>query len=181
MVMKMLSKEKCEKALNSFCDSCKYGYDCKIMKKYNGCVQINTLNQLIKEHFELLEKIEWVKEEMTEPVFDLVFGTQEFFHNWYQGIQMYSVENAILQRKVNGYENPQPYKFEELKKGMWIWDDKGLYCFECNPAISTDMAQCVTYNAFWYNCGEDKEFFEEYDEFEEGRFYPVTKALEYQK
>ena len=78
--------------------------------------------------------------------------------------------------------NPQPYKFEELKEGIWVWDDGEKCCFKCNPAISTDMAQCVTYNAFWYNCGEDEdEFFEEYDEFEEGRFFPVTKALEYQK
>ena len=77
-------------------------------------------------------------------------------------------------------ENPQPYKFEDLHKGMWVWDDKSKCCFKCNPAISTDMAQCVTYNAFWYNCGEDEdEFFEEYDEFEEGRFFPVTKAMEY--
>ena len=83
---------------------------------------------------------------------------------------------------VDYVKNLQPYKFEDLKKGMWVWDDKGLYCFECNPAISTDMAQCVTYNAFWYNCGEDEdEFFEEYDEFEEGRFFPITKALEYQE
>lgn len=78
--------------------------------------------------------------------------------------------------------NPELYKFEDLKPNMWVWDDKELCCFKCNPAISTDMAQCVTYNAFWYNCGEDEdEFFEEYDEFEENRFYPVTKALEYQE
>ena len=78
--------------------------------------------------------------------------------------------------------NPQPYKFEDLKKGMWIWDNKGLYCFKCNPAISKNGTRCVTYSHFWINCGEDEdEFFEEYDEFEEGRFFPITKALEYQK
>lgn len=86
-----------------------------------------------------------------------------------------------IEKCVVDYVNSlQPYKFEELKKGMWVWDDKGLYCFECNPAISKNGTRCVTYNAFWYNCGEDEdEFFEEYDEFEEGRFFPVTKALEY--
>ena len=69
------------------------------------------------------------------------------------------------------FDNP-PLKFEELKKGMWVWDDVEKCYFKCNPTISTDMAQCVTYNAFWYNCGEDEdEFFEEYDEFEENRFY----------
>lgn len=88
----------------------------------------------------------------------------------------------VFMQLIEEHFNPQPYKFENLYKGMWVWDDKGLYCFKCNPAISTDMSQCVTYNAFWYNCGEDEdEFFEEYDEFEEGRFFPITKAMEYQE
>ena len=162
----MLSKEKCEKALNSFCDNCKYGYDCKIMKKYNGCVQMNTLNQLIKEHFEILEVLK-----------DCGFGELTS-----KGLKVVIEAGQYSSKKLNELRNPQPYKFEELKKGMWVWDDGEKCCFKCNPAISTDMAQCVTYNAFWYNCGEDEdEFFEEYDEFEEGRFFPITKALEYQK
>lgn len=99
-------------------------------------------------------------------------------------LRMGDIEEILkpIRKLVNEHFNPQPYKFEELHEGMWVWDDKELCCFKCNPAISTDMAQCVTYNAFWYNCGEDEdEFFEEYDEFEEGRFFPITKALEYQK
>ena len=88
----------------------------------------------------------------------------------------------VFMQLIEEHFNPKPYKFENLYKGMWVWDDKGLYCFECNPAISKNGTRCVTYNAFWYNCGEDEdEFFEEYDEFEEGRFFPVTKALEYQE
>lgn len=82
---------------------------------------------------------------------------------------------------INAYFDPQPYKFEDLKKGMWVWDNVEKCCFPCSPAISTDMAQCVTYNSFWYNDGGDEdEFFEEYEEFEEGRFFPVTKAMEVQ-
>lgn len=172
----MLNKDEYEKALNSFCDNCKYGYDCKITKKYNGCVQMNTLNQLIKEHFELVE--------LLKPHGYGMLSADEF-ERWINCICKHNADNDVIimyqNEQLESIKNPPPYKFEELKKGMWVWDDKGLYCFECNPAISTDMAQCVTYNAFWYNCGEDKEFFEEYDEFEEGRFYPVTKALEYQK
>lgn len=88
----------------------------------------------------------------------------------------------VFMQLIEEHFNPQPYKFEELKKDMWVWDDKGLYCFECNPAISKNGTRCVTYNSFWYNSGEDEdEFFEEYDEFEEGRFFPLTKALEYQR
>lgn len=158
----MLTKEEYEKALNSFCDNCKYGYDCKIMKKYNGCVQMNTLNQLIKQHFELLEVL-----------IDCGFGELTP-----KGLKVVIEAGQYSSKKLNELRNPQPYKFEDLKPNMWVWDDGEKCCFKCNPAISTDMAQCVTYNAFWYNCGEDEdEFFEEYDEFEEGRFFPVTKAL----
>ena len=162
----MLTKEEYEKALNSFCDNCKCGYDCKIMKKYNGYVQMNTLNQLIKEHFEILEVLK-----------DCGFGELTS-----KGLKVVIEAGQYSSKKLNELRNPKPYKFEELKKDMWVWDDKSKCCFRCNPAISTDMAQCVTYNAFWYNCGEDEdEFFEEYDEFEEGRFFPITKALEYQE
>lgn len=99
-------------------------------------------------------------------------------------LRMGDIEETLkpIRKLVNKHFNPQPYKFEDLKVGMWVWDDGEKCCFKCNPAISTDMAQCVTYNAFWYNCGEDEdEFFEEYDEFEEDRFFPLTKAMEYQE
>ena len=155
----------------------------KLKENCDECLkQHEQLKEWLEDYKFIKEKIEWLKEEMTEQAFNLVFSTQEFLHSWYKGIQIISAENAILQKKLSDYENPQPYKFEELKEGIWIWDDVEKCCFKCNPTISTDMAQCVTYNAFWYNCGEDEdEFFEEYDEFEEGRFFPVTKALEYQR
>lgn len=69
------------------------------------------------------------------------------------------------------FDNP-PLKFEELKEGMWVWDNKYKYYFECNPRISTDMTECVWYESFWYNTGEGyDEFYEDYIEFEENRFY----------
>lgn len=104
-----------EEYLNSY-ESINNGY-------YKGSDVLN-FKKLIDEHYEVVKKIEWLKEEMTEPVFNLVFGTQEFFHNWYQGVQIYSAENTILQIKLRDYENPQPLKFEELEEGMWVWDNK---------------------------------------------------------
>lgn len=165
-----MTKEEYEKALNSFCDNCKYGYDCKIMKKYNGCAQMNTLNQLIKEHFDLVKKIEWLKEEMTEPAFNLVFSTQEFLHNWYKGIQMYSAENDVLKRKVSEYENPQPYKFEDLNSDMWVWDNDIKEVIHIRSVVDDDL--------YFLSVGEEDVG---YAEFEEGRFFPSTKALEYQE
>lgn len=129
---------------------------------------------LIKEHFELVEKVEWLKEEMTESAFNLVFSTQEFLHSWYKGIQITSAENAILQRKLSCYENSQPYKLEDLKEGMWVFD-----CIKnrVNKIIETFNADFgIPYIKIDDGFGEWVIV-----EFEENRFFPITKAMEYQE
>ena len=124
---------------------------------------------LIKEHFELVEKVEWLKEEMTEPAFNLVFGTREFLHSWYKGIQTTSAENAILQRKLSYYENPQPYKLEDLHERMWVFDNDEFH-YGCNLILMIEIENKRIYlidyegNTRWVN-------------FEKGRFFPITKAI----
>ena len=104
---------------------------------------------------------------------------QNAYHSINKGHSI-DYDSNVLTLLIEEHFNPQPYKFEELKKGMWVWDNVEKCCFPCSPAISTDMAQCVTYNSFWFNDGWDKdEFMEDYSLFEEGRYYPVTKALQY--
>lgn len=75
---------------------------------------------------------------------------------------------------------PEPYKFEELKKGMWIWDDENemFILITFIDKQFKKMHVCLTeYDGF-----NDEYVNVEYTEyFEEGRFFPVTKALEYQK
>lgn len=178
MVKKMLTKEKCKEAVSILKDQHEYLYfnlranypfSIEMIRKVQDCFE-----QLIKEHFDPVEKIEWLKEEMTEPVFNLVFGTQEFFHNWYQGIQVYSAENAILKRELSEYENPQPYKFEDLRTGMFVFDciknrvNKIIEIFEADVGIP--------YIKFDDGFGEWFII-----EFEENRFFSLTKALEYQE
>lgn len=69
------------------------------------------------------------------------------------------------------FDNP-PLKFEELEEGMWVWDNKEKCYFQCNPRISNELAQCVTYYCYWCNDGKDyDDFIEEFEEFEENRFY----------
>lgn len=139
--MKMLNKEKCEKAF----------------KRLNGMIVTSPFEEDLIDYNDLKKYDTQLQNDFMDDV-------------------------MVFMQLIEEHFNPQPYKFEELKKGMWVWDDKGLYCFECNPAISKNGTRCVTYNSFWYNSGEDEdEFFEEYDEFEEGRFFPLTKALEYQR
>lgn len=98
-------------------------------------------------------------------------------------LRMGDIEEILkpIRKLVNEHFNPQPYKFEDLKVGMWMWDDEER---ECRKILET------------YVTGEDNdvyvkgvrivrhglhEFNWKYSIFKEGRFFPVTKALEYQK
>lgn len=75
----------------------------------------------------------------------------------------------ILESLIKEHFNPQPYKFEELKKGMWVWDEKEK---KCNKIIKIKGR-----NIDFYYITKDTHRYKM--EFEENRFYPVTKALEY--
>lgn len=87
-------------------------------------------------------------------------------------VYLLNTVTSLLERLIHEHFDNPPLKFEELKEGMWVWDNKYKYYFECNPRISTDMTECVWYESFWYNTGEGyDEFYEDYIEFEENRFY----------
>lgn len=76
--------------------------------------------------------------------------------------------------------NPQPYKFEELKKGMWIWDDKRE--FEDFRFIKIEKILSEFDCEHLYHDKNKKVFFDNITgharEFEDGRFFPITKAIE---
>ena len=77
----------------------------------------------------------------------------------------------VFMQLIEEHFNPQPYKFEELKKDMWVWDEKEK---KCNKIIEIEGR-----NIDFYYITESIDRF--IVEFEENRFFPVTKALEYQK
>ena len=164
--MNMLIKEECEKALENL----------RVLerkdnfKKWGGQVapQINcdVFEQLIKEHFELVE--------LLKPHGYGMLSAEEFEH-WISYICKHNADNDMIimsqNEQLEQIKNPQPYKFEELKKGMWVWDEKEK---KCNKIIEIEGR-----NIDFYYITESIDRF--IVEFEEGRFYPVTKALEYQK
>lgn len=81
----------------------------------------------------------------------------------------------------NYYEifNPQPYKFEDLKEGMWVWDDKEKLCnLIYETRINCAGEQEIEFQFTMINLDGD-EFI--CDIFEEGRFYPAIKAMMYQE
>ena len=105
---------------------------------------------------------------------ELISYIHVLHHNWsVSDEQLFNVIkiNNKLQDELDVIKNLQPYKFEELKKGMWVWDEKEK---KCNKIIEIEGR-----NIDFYYITESIDRF--IVEFEENRFYPVTKAMEYQK
>lgn len=160
--MKMLNEKECEKALEVLeckaydgCDKC-YSQDEELCKKCEDkdFVEADIIKQLIKEHFELVE--DYKKLEISDA------SKEECTIEQYGEIKQ-------LRSELNKFKNPQPYKFEDLKEGMWVWDNLNKDCRQ--------IAKLNEYGGiYWY--GSLSEY--EADKFEENRFYPVTKALQYQ-
>lgn len=74
----------------------------------------------------------------------------------YQEIEKYVVECI---------NNIQPYKFEDLEEGMWVWDNRNKKCIRIYGMVKKkDWFMCVTEHktlVTWY---------------EENRFFPVQYA-----
>lgn len=64
----------------------------------------------------------------------------------------------------------QPYKFEDLKNNMWVWDDVKMKFIKI--ALIGNKTIYVEDEIGEFDC---------YCKFEENRFYPVTKAMQYQE
>lgn len=78
---------------------------------------------------------------------------------------------------IKEHFDPQPYKFEELHEGMWVWDDVEK---KCNKIININTVKLLlpTSNSdkkigFYYITENPLRYIVE---FEENRFFPVTKA-----
>lgn len=84
---------------------------------------------------------------------------------------------SVLQEFVVNYVNStQPYKFEDLKPNMWVWDDKYksyLKIIGFDKIKGLDLSIYVSSGVGIY-----KHDF--YIEFKENCLYPVTKVMQYQ-
>ena len=77
-------------------------------------------------------------------------------------------------KRVKELTNIKPYKFEDLKEGMWVWDEKNELC---NLIFETSI-NCVGEQEIefqWEMIDIDGDEFL-YDIFEENRFFPVQCA-----
>lgn len=78
--------------------------------------------------------------------------------------------NEIEKCVVDYVNSLQPYKFENLKSGIWVWDDRLKACFLIKEIKPKTYWNIVVYANYLINTLEELNF-------EENRFYPVSKAM----
>lgn len=70
----------------------------------------------------------------------------------------------ILNKLIHEHFSNPPLKFEELKEGMWVWDNK--------RKVKLLIAYCYSeYDMGYYNLSNPEDYKYIHIEFEENRFY----------
>ena len=87
----------------------------------------------------------------------------------------------VFMQLIEEHFNPQPYKFEDLKVGIWVWDDVEHEYRKILEAYVTDENDDVYVKGVPIVKHGLHKFSWSYSVFKEGRFFPITKALEYQR
>lgn len=198
----MLSKEECEKALEhlieckqrKLCDKCKFKLRCTMSNDEL------VINQLIEEHFEPKENTSEFKhfklhsdsslKNLTKV--ELIDYIKMLYHNWgacdeqlkncIDKAKELSDSNNKLERTVCSLDyalsdvyNHKPYKFEELKPNMWVWDNVAKEClYVVRPFITTGVRVKYFTCLGLYNSLEAMKKLNM--KFEENRFFPVQYA-----
>lgn len=157
-VRKMFSKEECEIALENAVDT-------GIIKK-----DWNVLNQLIEEHFKLKEKYS----KILDDVHDYRFETHCMKMTIRNLCKHFGVKNEKELQNIYLNKPYKPYKFEDLKPNMWVWDNVAKEClYVVRPFITTGVrVKYFTCLGIW-NLEKIKKL---NMEFEENRFFPVQYA-----
>ena len=153
--MKMLTERECKQALEN-------AVDAGIIKK-----DWKVLNDLIKEHFELVEKYNNTKISLD----NISKSYDELYDRHLKQVEKLVYEIEDLNLTLANYVNPQPYKFEELHEGMWVWHDKRKRCFRLTDAF----IRVGTKYYRWLDISSGKLVQER---FVEGQLFPLTKGMQ---
>lgn len=84
---------------------------------------------------------------------------------------------VAIKERIRELTNPKPYKFEELKSNMWVWDNVAKEClYVVRPFITTGVrVKYFTCLGIW-NLEKIKKL---NMKFEENRFFPVQYANQF--
>lgn len=158
----MHSKEECLKALCRIQCGAKVNKDCKTCECFDDkinpwkCVE-NTkesilIREVIEEHFD--------KNGNVKVLANIIIDEDKM--------------KEIIDEEIKKLIVHEPYKFEELKPNMWLWNDKRKRCFRLTDAF----IRAGTKYYRWLDLSSGKLVRER---FVEGQLYPPTKAMEYQE
>lgn len=134
----MIKKEDCERALENM--------HCPIVNTMTEEMAYETLKRLIDEHFDEKGNVKAIA---------------NIFIN---GDEM----KQLVDKAVDEFFDPEPYKFEDLKPNMWVWDDVEKKCNKIIEILENDEI------SFYYITESVSRYIVK---LEENRFYPVTKAM----
>lgn len=188
----MTSREECEKAYLYLLKHC---YEAtKKNDTYDfapsGFKESEVFKQLIEEHFELAENTEeykhfklhsdsTLKNQTKKELIDYI---KMLYHNW--GVADEQLKNCIDKAKELSDSNDElrrqlyfiePYKFEDLKPNMWVWDNVAKEClYVVRPFITTGVRVKYFTCLGLYNSLEAMKKLN--IKFEENRFFPVLCA-----
>lgn len=192
----MLAKEECLKSLcriqcrarrDEKCEDCEcFDNKVNIWKCVENTQESIVLRKLIEEHFKKLNQTLDFKhfklcsdntlKNMNKE--ELVSYIHMLYRNWTSCDK--TCQNLINHAKKLSDSNDElrkqlyfcePYRFEDLYEGMWVWDDKWE---EAKNIRKIQLQDC--FNKRWI-CFTEGGWLE----FEEGRFFPVTKTMQYQE
>lgn len=174
----------------------------KRLKQQHGCeldLALNMFKELINEHFKPKENTSEFKhfelysdsslKNLTKK--ELIDYIKMLYHNW--GVTDEQLKRVIDKAKelsdsndelgrticsldyaLSDVYNHKPYKFEELKPNMWVWDNVAKEClYVVRPFITTGVrVKYFTCLGIW-NLEKIKKI---NIKFEENRFFPVQYA-----
>lgn len=146
--MNKLTEKECKEALD----------DIKFLGFLNIPLEaLETIENLIKEHFEL---VEWKKR------FDYLPNFTERELHVLNSLYSSTIKNKKCDLCLLKLSVDISYKFEDLKPNMWVYDS---LCDECHliySAFECDGKRYINVKRFGYL------------DFEENRFFPLAKANE---
>lgn len=131
---------------------------------------IGLYNMLIDDHFELKEKYS----KILDDVHDYRYETHCMKMTIRNLCKHFGVKNEKELQNIYLNKPYKPYKFEDLKPNMWVWDNVAKEClYVVRPFITTGVrVKYFTCLGIW-NLEKIKKL---NMKFEENRFFPVQMA-----
>ena len=185
----MHSKEECEKALariindDYYFENDPYGED----KASAFDKDVDMIEQLIEEHFKPKENTSEFKHFKLHSdstlknlaKVELIDYIKMLYHNW--GVYDEQLKRIIDKAKELSDSNDElrrqlyfcePYKFEDLKPNMWVWDNVAKECLYVIKFFAAPFtgAKYFSYLGIYKNLEEIRKLDMK---FEENRFFPV--------